>query len=74
MMPINYGSVENKAGDQEDNYAGRTNFKRNTHTRTRTRIHDTTEMQYGNKKTGGGWSTQEDEEDSAKPVDGDRSQ
>jgi hypothetical protein len=26
------------------------------------------------KKTGGGWSTQEHGEDSAKPVDGDRSQ
>jgi len=34
MMPINYGSVENKAGDQEDSYTGRTNFKRNTHTHT----------------------------------------
>jgi hypothetical protein len=32
MMPINYGSVENKAGDQENNCAGRTNFKRNIHT------------------------------------------
>lgn len=71
MMRINYGFVENKAGDQEDNYAGRINFKRKrTHTQ---------DSQYNGKaiwkqKTGGEWSTLEDREDSAKPVDGDRSQ